>query len=135
MHKTKFGISVGLTGAIACTFALVLGLEWYVLAIFGYLFLTEENPWLKKFLTKILVIIISVWLIDNSFDLLSKFFDLLNSIFDFDTPLKYPWSLDEKIINGVIIVKNFILIVMAISAFSQKNVKLKCVDKIVDKNT
>lgn len=133
MHKTKFGISVGLTGAIACTFAIVSGFQWFVLAIFGYLFLTEENPWLKKFLTKILVIIVVYFLIGNSFGLLNSFFGLFNSIFE--TELKYPWDLNIKIVSAIEIIKNFLLIIMAISAFSQKNVKLKCVDKIVDKNT
>lgn len=133
MHKTKFGISVGLAGAIACTFAIVSGFQWFVLAIFGYLFLTEENPWLKKFLTKILVIIVVYFLIGNSFGLLNSFFGLFNSIFE--TELKYPWDLNIKIVSAIEIIKNFLLIIMAISAFSQKNVKLKCVDKIVDKNT
>jgi len=132
MHKTKFGISVGLLGAIICTLTLFVGIEWYVLAIMGYVLITEQNEWLKRFIVKILIIISIVWLLDAGFDIISNFLSWLNSIFN--SSLKFPWSINNKIMDIITIAKNVILLFMAISAFNQKHIKIAPIDKIINKN-
>ncbi len=132
MHKSKFGISVGLLGAIICTLSLMFGMQWYVLGIMGFVLFNEENEWLKRFIVKILILTLIVWFFTAGFDILGGFLSWLNSLFG--TDLSYPWSINTKIVNILIIVKEVILFIMALSALSQNHIRINPIDKIVNKN-
>lgn len=135
MQKTKLGISVGLFGALLYIMGMISFLTLMIAV--GYVLLFETNEWLRKSALKALVIVSVFYLLQIFVGIGSDIFATLNGFVGwFDTGFRfdYPLNLDTIILNGLDTIKYIILVVLAIKGYKQGSIKLKKIDKIVEKN-
>ena len=136
--KTKMGISVGLMGAALYLVGIFNFLAMILLA--GYVLLMEDNAWLKKSAVKVVAIVMCFALVNSILGLGSSLFGAINVIFgwfgaDFTFRLSYPVNLDLLVLRSLDLLRDLVLIILAIKALTQGSLKVPLVDSIVDKNT
>ena len=139
MQKTRFGLSVGLAGAILYFLGLFGGFFPVVLAA-GYLLVTEENIWLKKTAVKaigttILFAFLSavVGYFVSGLNGISWLFSLAGGLggFGISTIIS---MINGFILGSVNILKFVIFLILAIKAFGQKTMFVPLVDNFIRKH-
>lgn len=135
MQKSKLGISVGLLAAIVY-FACIFGGGYTVaILITGYVFLREDNPWLKRITLKS-VILMSIFSIASF--LINLIPNCINVINDFAMAINHPFSTSfiSSIVSGLTsiidIVRGILFVVLGIKALSQGTIRLPIIDKMLD---
>lgn len=135
MQKTKLGISVGMLGAALYFLGLisVLGL----LIVGGYVLLFESNDWLKKSVIKAVAVIIGFSLLSLIISFGNDIFSVINGIlswFSSTTHVSWPLNIDA-IANGVINgLEKLVLVILGFKAFTQGDLKVAPIDRVIDKN-
>ena len=155
MEKSKLGISIALFGALL----FFLGAAGSVLAIAvaaGYVLYFEENTNLKKTAVKALILTVFLailtlfinWLVMfsiNSLQILSSYntYSGINYTGDgyyrsdfYTNPYLYQFlqSIPQIISNIMRILEIIILVIFGFRAYKQKELKIKWIDKILDKH-
>jgi len=133
--KTKLGVSVEMLAAAGCIVALAGGYVPFLL-LFGYVLLKEDFVWLRKTYMKILVIMLftsvvtaAAGFIPDVLDFFGSVAYMFNGYFDvakFDTF----FSLFSQ---AVLILKTATLLVMAACCLKMKNLGIKKLDDIVER--
>ena len=134
--KTRFGISVGLTGAAIFLSGLFGGyLLTFVLA--GYVLLFEENMWLKKTAIKACVLMIMFSLLNAFVGLVPSTMSFINNIcnlFDGSFNSKVVQDIVEIIQRGLSIIETIVFIVLGIKAMGQGTIAIPVVDNLINKH-
>lgn len=82
--KTKLGISAGFIGALAFILAFASMQSWTVvvalLLVVGYVFLNEQNDWLKFTVVKALLLVVLFFGADGLIMILPKFLSAISSL-------------------------------------------------------
>ncbi len=136
MEKTKLGITVGLMGAILYFCGLFSG-YFITIAAVAYVLLKEENKWLKKTAVKVLVLTFFFPIVHKVIGVIPDaivFIDNIMNLFDETFTVEIVSEIITLLRNIVDITEYVVFILLGISAFSLKTIKLPLVDSIVDKN-
>ena len=136
MEKTKLGISVGAMGAAVFLLALVGGYT-PLLLIGGYIFLKEENLWLKKNVVKAFAFCLACSAIYYALGLIP---DVLGLLLDaiglagLNISLSFINNIVYLLRDAVNIVKTVILLLSGLSALNLGTVKVAFIDELVEKH-
>jgi hypothetical protein len=135
MQKTKIGISVGMMGAAIYFLGLIniLGL----LVVGGYVLLFESNEWLKKSVIKAVAVVIGFALLSIIINFGNDIFSIINGILSwFGDSAHVSWPLNFDVIaSGVIqALEKLVLVILGFKAFTQGDLKVSTIDKVIDKN-
>ena len=135
MQKTRFGIAVGLLGAVMYLVGLYGG---YIITLLlaGYILVFEENEWLKKSAVKsvVLMIVFSVlstvvYFIPNVISLISSILGIFGGYFRIEVIS----NLAEAVSNALGIMKQLLFIGLGLKALNQGNIAVPAVDKLIEK--
>lgn len=135
MQKTKLGIGVGLMGAIICFVGFYSGIL-ALIVLGGYVFLKEDNEWLKKTCVKVLVISLAfsiattvLGLIPSGFGLITDLVALVNvSVrFSFINNLVY---LLQDILS---LLQKLVFLALGFKALNEGTIAIPFVDKLIEK--
>jgi len=136
MQKTKLGISVGLFGAALYFMGLVNVIPLVIMV--GYVWLFEENPWLKKTAIKAIGVVVFFTILSALTGLASTSTAFLNnivSLFDGNINIAKVNTVIRICDNVVAFLRSLTLLLAGFKALSQGNVNVMVVDKVVDKHT
>lgn len=136
MNKTKLGISTNLYAFIAIFITLWGGLI-PALLVTGYALIKEEDLWLKKTVTKGLIVVLLFSLATALIGFIPNIIDLINDIFNL-------WSgyFDIRVLNAAVrlfntilnIFEKVIMLLMALFALKGKWFNLGFIDKFIVKH-
>lgn len=132
--KTKLGLSVGFLGAATYFLGLFNGYTVLVLVV-GYILLCEEDSWLRKSAVKALVISLVFSGLCYLIDIIPALLNLVDDIFGIFKSSFYPSSIHSLFSffrNGLVMIKEIILIVFGLLAFGKKTIKIGIIDKLVE---
>ncbi|MCL2203847.1 MAG: hypothetical protein FWB88_07900 [Defluviitaleaceae bacterium] len=135
MQKTKLGISVGLFAA--AIYFVGLTTMTPLLLIAGYVFVVEEDLWLKKAAIRAVGIVLFFAILSSLLAMASNSTSLVNNFI-----LLFRQSVNLTDVNRVItitqtllnIVERLILLVLGFKALKQRTIGLGSVDKTIDAN-
>lgn len=136
MEKTKLGISVGFMGAIVFLTALGGGMT-PLLLLAGYVFLKEENVWLKKNTVKAIAVLLVYYIAYYALGLIP---DVLGLILDtiglvgVNVSLSFINNLIYILRDAVNLVKTVILLLSGLAAFNMGTIKVSFIDNLIDKH-
>ena len=138
MQKTRFGVSIGLAGAILYFLGLFGGFFAVVLAG-GYILVTEENTWLKKTAVKAIGTTILFAFLSAIVGYFVSGLDGIGSMFALFGLRGLNVTTVISMINGFIlgtvnILKFVIFLILAIKAFGQKTMFVPFVDGLIKKH-
>ena len=136
MQKTKFGISVGLMGALMYFGCLFGG---YIVGILflGYIMLVEDNPWLRKTAVKEFMLLVAFSLISTLLGFVPNIFDLIDKIcYIFDE--RFTVAILTKI-HSVLecilgILKPVLFVILGLKAMGQGTINIPVIDDMTSKN-
>ena len=137
MQKSKLGFSVGLLGAIFCILGAVIGISWPLLAIAAYIFIREENEWLRRLTLKVIIILLAAAVITMLVPyILGAFYDVINLFVDDADIIDFNWisKISTFVVKYVDIVINVVLVLIGLKALKQSHFAVKSVDNIISKN-
>lgn len=135
MEKTKLGISVGLMAALVYLMGLISGYTVTILLI-GYIFLKEENAWLKKQSVSALVLMLAFSLVSVVIGVIPDVFGVFNSLIGIFGGYLHMGFMDNllNIVHNVLgVIKTFVFILLALSAGGKGKFNIPALDKFVDK--
>lgn len=121
MQKTKIGISVGVMGAVMY-FASLFGGYIPMLLLAGYIFLKEENIWLRKAAFKAVALMLVFSACGAVISSVNDILGIFNSLFDWS--LEIPLELDYVLSRIIDLVKVIMFAVLGFRAFSQGDVAI-----------
>ena len=122
--KTKLGVSVGLAAAGVYILA-VLGNYTAILLAVGYIFLMEEDAWLKKSALKALATMLFFSFLLSLLGLVPDAFKWIGSA------ITAFWSLITQAID---IFKTCIFLALAFKALNQSTITVPVVDELLNKH-
>jgi uncharacterized membrane protein len=135
MEKAKLGIAYNVLAAIVCLLGYYGG--YVITGIFTIAVLfTEENPWLKKYCVKTLLLMLFFSLLYTVLNLIPDFLGLVYTGAEiaglslYFRPVEAVFNLLRQIID---LGEMVLFILMAIFALAKKNFKLPLIDKLADK--
>ncbi len=135
MEKAKLGIAYNVLAAIVCLLGYYGG--YVITGIFTIAVLfTEENPWLKKYCVKTLLLMLFFSLLYTVLNLIPDFLGLVYTgaeiagISLYFRPVEAVFNLLGQIID---LGEMVLFILMAIFALAKKNFKLPLIEKLVNK--
>ena len=135
MEKAKLGIAYNVLAAIVCLLGYYGG--YVITGIFTIAVLfTEENPWLKKYCVKTLLLMLFFSLLYTVLNLIPDFLGLVYTGAEiaglslYFRPVEATFNLLRQIID---LGEMVLFILMAIFALAKKNFKLPLIDKLADK--
>ena len=135
MEKTKLGISVALTAVVVTLLGYYGGYVIGGIAI-GYVLLQEQNEWLKKHALRVLALMLSfsvastlLWLIPDVLNLFYSFMELFNV----HIYINVVNSCFNFLGNVLSLLKTVVFVLLAYSAFTQKEFKVPVGDKLIEK--
>ena len=134
--KTKLGVSVGLAAAGVYVLA-VLGNYTAILLAVGYIFLMEEDAWLKKSAVKALATMLFfsfllslLGLVPDAFKWVGTALSVIN-VNDGTRAITAFWSLITQAID---IFKPCIFLALAFKALNQSTITVPVVDELLNKH-
>jgi uncharacterized membrane protein len=135
MEKAKLGIAYNVLAAIVCLLGYYGG--YVITGIFTIaVLLTEENPWLKKYCVKTLLLMLTFSVFGTALGLIPDILGLVYSGADiaglslYFRPVEAVFSLLRQIVD---LGKMVLFILMAIFALAKKNFKIPVLEKLVNK--
>lgn len=128
MQKTKIGISVGVMGAVMY-FASLFGGYIPMLLLAGYIFLKEENIWLRKAAFKAVALMLVFSACGAVISSVNDILGIFNSLFDWS--LEIPLELDYVLSRIIDLVKVIMFAVLGFRVFSQGDVAISTIDKAI----
>ena len=128
MQKTKIGISVGVMGAVMY-FASLFGGYIPMLLLAGYIFLKEENIWLRKAAFKAVALMLVFSACGAVISSVNDILGIFNSLFDWS--LEIPLELDYVLSRIIDLVKVIMFAVLGFRAFSQGDVAISTIAKAI----
>ncbi len=136
MSQTKLGISIGLMAALTYLLCFFSNYTTIIILI-GYIFLCEENKWLKKTAFKSFTITVCFSLLfiftgifPQILNMFNNFFNILNIGFNLTKINQLHIAID-----GVLsIVKTILFILLGFFAINQKTIPIPPIDNFVDKH-
>lgn len=137
MQKSKLGFSVGLFGAIFCILGAVIGISWPLLAIAAYVFVREENEWLRRLTLKVVIILLAGAVITMIIPyILGAFYDVINLFVDDADIIDFNWitKISTFTVKYIDIIINVVLVLIGLKALKQSHFSVKSVDNIISKN-
>ena len=136
MEKSKLGIPVTLLAGAACLLGLYGG--YIILGILvGYVLLKEEDLWLKKFCVKVLALMLAFSLASTVLGLIPDLLHILYSfleIFRVNIYLSVIHNIFNLFGNALSLLKVVLFLLLALTAFTGKNIKIPVVDPFLDKH-
>ena len=134
-QKTAFGVSLGVLAASA--YWLGMASELVALLLIAYIFLKEENSWLKENALKAGVIIIGFALANGMIGLVSDGITGIKSLFSIAVAFDYYNTPFDKLCTFLSAVcnigRNVLLLIAGYRAFHYRNFKIDVIDRIVEK--
>ena len=134
--KTKLGVSVGLAAAGVYVLA-VLGNYTAILLAVGYIFLMEEDAWLKKSALKALATMLFfsfllslLGLVPDAFKWIGTALSVIN-VNDGTRAITAFWFLITQAID---IFKTCIFLALALKALNQSTITVPVVDELINKH-
>lgn len=135
MEKAKLGIAYNVLAAIVCLLGYYGG--YVITGIFTIAVLfTEENPWLKKYCVKTLLLMLTFSVLSTVIGLIPTFLDLVYTGADiagiglYFNAVESVFSLLRQIVD---LGEMVLFILMAIFALAKKNFKIPVIEKLVNK--
>ncbi len=135
MEKVKLGIAYNVLAAIVCLLGYYGG--YVITGIFTIAILfTEENPWLKKYCVKTLLLMLFFSLLSTVLNLIPDIMGLVYSgaeiagINLYFRPVEAAFNLLNRIVD---LGKMVLFILMGIFALAKKNFKLPLIEKLANK--
>ena len=135
MEKTKLGLPVGLTAA-------VLGLLCYYggyvasAIVVGYVLLKEENEFLKKFILKVLVLMVTFSVLNTVIyfipNVLGVVYSLIN-IVNVDLYLGFVDRIINFLGNALSVVKIVVFLLLCFNGLKSKMFKVPVLDEQIEK--
>ena len=134
MEKSKLGLNIGMLAAptyLACNFA------GYTIAMLlvGYILLCEDSTWLKRNALKGVLIMLALSMASTVIHLIPNIvsipLDLLN-LFGFNLYFHFLNELANLLYSIVSLGETLLLLLLALKAVSQEEVKVPVIDKVVD---
>lgn len=135
MQKTKFGISVGMLGAIVFFLALFGGYLAVTIAV-GYVMLFEQNEWLKKGAIKAITLMIVLAICTAVLNLIPNAINVINnfvSIFGGSFSLNIVDNTIKALVSVINIIEKLLFLGLGLKAFNQGTIAVPIVDKMIEK--
>ena len=139
MEKTKLGINASLMAAVVCLLCYYGGYVVTALVV-GYVLLVEESAYLKRFVLKVLALLLAFSLLSTVFNLLPSMLSLVRSfIYIFD---KYAYNdafgdwiyrISEFWSSVISMGKMVLFLLMGAMSFLGKELTIPGFDKLLDK--
>lgn len=134
MEKTKIGLSVAIMGAIVYLTALFGGYT-PLLLVAGYILIAEESTQLKKTAVTAFLILLTFsavnFVIGLLPDILNLFYSLLQ-IFRVYVHLNFVDNIANFLYNALGLLKELVLVILAVLTLLKKPLKLSFIDKLFD---
>ena len=134
MEKTKLGLSVAVMGAIVYLTALFGGYT-PLLLVAGFIFIVEENVQLKKTAVTAFLLLLAFSAVNFVIGLLPDVLDLFYSflqIFKVYVHLNVIDSIANFLYSAVSLLREVVLIGLAVLAFKNKPLNISFVNKLFD---
>ena len=134
MEKTKLGLPVTLTTAIAVLLMMFGGYTTAVLVV-GYVLIFESNASLKRVVATTLVVMLACSILSFFFGLIPSLVGLVQSllgIFKVYFSMEFFYNVEAFFSNIVSLAKSVVLALLAVTAFIGKPVELPIVKKYID---
>lgn len=135
MEKAKLGISYNVLAGIVCLLGFYGG--YVITGIFVIaVLLTEENPWLKKYCVKTILLMLTFSLLSTVINLIPDIMDIVYSASSMAGITLYFNAFEGffSVLNQIVSLGEMVLfILMAIFAFAKKNFKLPIIESIANK--
>lgn len=134
MQKTKLGISVGLVAALIYFAGYFSGILAMVV-IGGYVFIAEDDEWLKRTTAKAIVLSLSLSLLSAVIGLIPDAIGLINDllvIFDDSFYLPKVNSFINLLNSVISITKTVLFVVLGVKALKQQTIRVPFVDDFVN---
>ena len=136
MHKTKFGMSVGLFGAALYFVALTNIIPLVIMA--GYVLIFEENDWLRRTAAKAVAVVLFFVILSALVSLIGHIPNLINDTAQLfgGRPVNMLWlTRSLSIIRTVLsIIQTVLLLMMGFKAFKQGKVNFGLIDNTINNN-
>ena len=133
--KTKLGIAAGALAAIAYLTGFFGG---YValIVITGYVFIAEENDWLKVNVLKALVITLFFSVLSALIGFVPNIISLINSLFNIwgsNFSIAVVSNIVSFINSCLNIIEKVLILLLALFAANLKTIKIGFIDKMIEK--
>lgn len=142
MNKTKLGISTCMTAGLVFLLAIVttfVSSSWvyampFVLLV-AYVLYKEEDLWLKGSVIKAVFLVIALLLVSFMFGFVNDLLEFINFFLQFaDVNITDGFGIMSFMTNIINVVGKLFLLVLAVSAFKGKTVKLPVIDSLISKH-
>ena len=131
MQKTKLGLSVGVCGAVIY-FTAILGGFIPLVIMAGYVFLKEENIWLRKAAFKAIALALVFSGLTTAVNCIDDVLGIFNSLFDLS--LRLPLNLDYVLKEIINLAEIVIFAILGFKAFGQGDLSIPTIDAAMDEN-
>lgn len=143
MNKSKLGMSLGMTAGLVFLLAILVEFvnssSWVFsipfIVLVAYILYKEEDLWLKASALKAVFVVIFFTLVPFAFSFVNDILAFLNFFLQFaDIYITDGWGIMSFISNIIYVVEKIFLIMLALSAFKGKTIKLPVIDKMINKH-
>lgn len=132
--KSKLGISVGVLGALPFILNLFGGYTPLLLVV-GYIFIREEDEWLRKTAMKALVLTVLFSVIYFVLGIIPDVLYIISDLIGIFGGYFYPdkiHSLFDFFQGGLTFIEDIVMILMAVLSLMKKSINIAPIDKLVD---
>lgn len=142
MNKTKLGISTCMAAGLVFLLAIVttfVSSSWvyampFVLLV-AYILYKEDDLWLKASTLKAVFLVIALLLVGFLFGFVNDLLAFINFFLQFaDIYITDGFGIMTFITNIIDVIGKIFLLVLAISAFKGKTIKLPVIDNVISKH-
>lgn len=144
MYKTKLGLSNCLVAAIIYFLALIVAMGytnttvfvWPFILLIGYVFLKEEDIWLKASAVKAVLVILFFMLVPIAFSFVYDIMDFINFFLRIAKTAEIcdGFGIIAWLCDIVVIAEKVFLILLALLALKGKTIKLPFIDGCIRKH-
>lgn len=135
MQKTKLGVTIGMAGACLYFLGVFSFIPAFLLA--GYVLLFETNDWLKYQAVKMIGVVLFFAVFRIGIDCIDQVVGILNIVLSWvseDFRVSVPLNFTSLLDNILVLVRDVLLLVMGVRAFTLQPVGFGPVDKLFGKH-
>lgn len=132
--KSKLGVSLGVLGALPFILSLFGGYTPLLLVV-GYIFLREEDSWLRKTAIKAVVLTVVFSVLYYVLGIIPDVLNIINNLCGIFGGYFYPdkvHSLFDFFQSGLTFIEEIVMILMAVLSLMKKSINISAIDKLVD---